>query len=37
MPMQLIWSSDWSEEWIREGNRVAGNLPQAKFVTHSGG
>ncbi|XP_045796601.1 protein AUXIN RESPONSE 4 [Trifolium pratense] len=37
MPMQLIWSSDWSEEWIREGNQVAGALPRAKFVTHSGG
>ncbi|KAK2419119.1 protein AUXIN RESPONSE [Trifolium repens] len=37
MPMQLIWSSNWSEEWTREGNQVAGALPRAKFVTHSGG
>ncbi|XP_058738568.1 protein AUXIN RESPONSE 4 [Vicia villosa] len=36
-PVQVIWSSDWSEEWSREGKRVAGALPQAKFVTHSGG
>ncbi|CAI8615460.1 unnamed protein product [Vicia faba] len=37
MPMQLIWASGWSEEWSREGKRVAGALPRAKFVTHSGG
>lgn len=33
LPMQVIWS----EEWIRQGKQVAGELTQATFVTHSGG
>ncbi|KAL8115663.1 hypothetical protein AgCh_022238 [Apium graveolens] len=37
LPMQVIWSSIWSEEWTEEGRRVAKALPQATFVTHSGG
>ncbi|OIV95109.1 hypothetical protein TanjilG_21499 [Lupinus angustifolius] len=37
MPMQLLWSKGWSKEWSDEGNRVARALPQASFVTHSGG
>ncbi|MED6218653.1 hypothetical protein PIB30_028493 [Stylosanthes scabra] len=37
VPMQVLWSSGWSKEWSDEGNRVARALPQAKFVTHSGG
>ncbi|KAE9593683.1 hypothetical protein Lal_00036344 [Lupinus albus] len=37
MPMQLLWSDSWSKEWSDEGNRVARALPQASFVTHSGG
>ncbi|KAK7337785.1 hypothetical protein VNO77_18372 [Canavalia gladiata] len=37
MPMQVMWSAGWSEEWSHEGNRVAAALPQATFVTHSGG
>ncbi|XP_057722777.1 protein AUXIN RESPONSE 4 [Arachis stenosperma] len=37
VPMQVLWSSGWSKEWSDEGNRVARALPQANFVTHSGG
>ncbi|KAK1440492.1 hypothetical protein QVD17_06320 [Tagetes erecta] len=37
LPMQVIWSSGSSEEWIRQGQQVADALPQATFVTHSGG
>ncbi|KAK3007994.1 hypothetical protein RJ639_014664 [Escallonia herrerae] len=37
LPMQVMWSSVWSEEWNEEGRRVADALPQARFVTHSGG
>ncbi|KAK7284662.1 hypothetical protein RJT34_19412 [Clitoria ternatea] len=37
MPMRVIWSSGWSQEWQREGDRVARALPQATFVIHSGG
>lgn len=37
MPMQVLWSDGWSKEWNDEGNRVARALPQATFVTHSGG
>ncbi|KAL5980952.1 hypothetical protein ACLOJK_028872 [Asimina triloba] len=37
IPVQVLWSSSWSEEWIEEGRRVADKVPQAKFVTHSGG
>ncbi|XP_008246460.1 PREDICTED: protein AUXIN RESPONSE 4 [Prunus mume] len=37
VPMQVLWSSSWSKEWSEEGNRVASALPQATFVTHSGG
>ncbi|XP_058073712.1 protein AUXIN RESPONSE 4 isoform X2 [Magnolia sinica] len=37
VPMQVLWSDSWSEGWIEEGRRVAGMVPGAKFVTHSGG
>ncbi|GLT94931.1 hypothetical protein SLE2022_126420 [Rubroshorea leprosula] len=37
MPMQLLWSSHWSNEWTEEGRRVAEALPQAKFIAHSSG
>lgn len=37
LPMQVIWSSVWSEEWTEEGRRVAKALPQATFMSHSGG
>lgn len=37
LPMQVVWSSGWSKEWSEEGRRVASALPQASFVTHSGG
>ncbi|KAH1071528.1 hypothetical protein GLYMA_03G237400v4 [Glycine max] len=37
VPMQVVWSAGWSEEWSREGHRVASALPQAGFLTHSGG
>lgn len=37
LPIQVIWSSDWSKEWIEEGYRVASALPGASFITHSGG
>ncbi|KAK9291398.1 hypothetical protein L1049_019345 [Liquidambar formosana] len=37
VPMQVLWSSSWSKEWIDEGRRIADAIPQARFVTHSGG
>ncbi|KAI3850543.1 hypothetical protein MKX03_003979 [Papaver bracteatum] len=37
MPIQVLWSRSWSEEWTKEGSWVAGKLPQANFITHSGG
>ncbi|XP_022146015.1 protein AUXIN RESPONSE 4 [Momordica charantia] len=37
VPIQVIWSNGWSNEWSAEGRRVADMLPQASFVTHSGG
>lgn len=37
LPIQVIWSNGWSEEWIKQGQQVAGELTQATFVTHSGG
>ncbi|KAL8205920.1 hypothetical protein R6Q57_009471 [Mikania cordata] len=37
LPMQVIWSSGSSEDWIKKGLQVADALPQATFVTHSGG
>ncbi|KAK4273460.1 hypothetical protein QN277_021857 [Acacia crassicarpa] len=37
MPMQVLWSAGWSQEWTEEGNRIAQALPRASFVTHSGG
>ncbi|XP_059645965.1 protein AUXIN RESPONSE 4 [Cornus florida] len=33
LPMQVIWSKEWSDA----GLQVAGALPQATFVMHSGG
>ncbi|KAK6233122.1 hypothetical protein SCA6_003195 [Theobroma cacao] len=37
MPMQVLWSSGWSDEWRKEGRWIAEALPEAKFVAHSGG
>uniref|UniRef100_A0A803R5D7 AB hydrolase-1 domain-containing protein n=1 Tax=Cannabis sativa TaxID=3483 RepID=A0A803R5D7_CANSA len=37
VPLQVLWSDSWSEEWTNEGRRVADSLPQATFVTHPGG
>lgn len=37
IPVQVIWSSGWSDEWSGIGRRVAEALPEAKFVWHSGG
>lgn len=37
LPMQVVWSGGWSEEWAEQGRQVSGVLPQATFVTHSGG
>ena len=37
LPMQVVWSSGWSNEWSEEGRVVANSLPQASFITHSGG
>lgn len=37
VPMQVIWSNGWSNEWSTKGRRVAEVLPQASFVEHSGG
>ncbi|KAK9146676.1 hypothetical protein Sjap_006579 [Stephania japonica] len=36
VPVQVVWSGNWSEEWSKEGERVAGAFPQARFVSHSG-
>ncbi|KAL2345688.1 hypothetical protein Fmac_006973 [Flemingia macrophylla] len=37
VPMQVLWSAGSSQEWSREGERIARALPRATFVTHSGG
>ncbi len=37
LPMQVIWSSGLSNEWIEKGRQLAEVLPHAAFVTHSGG
>lgn len=37
LPMRVIWSSGSSKEWSEKGRWVADALPQATFVTHSGG
>lgn len=37
MPMQVLWSGHWSNEWSEEGRRVAEALPHAKYIEHSGG
>ncbi|KAI3920209.1 hypothetical protein MKX01_017866 [Papaver californicum] len=37
MPIPVLRSRGWSEEWTKEGSWVAGKLPQANFITHSGG
>ncbi|XP_048497712.1 protein AUXIN RESPONSE 4 isoform X1 [Beta vulgaris subsp. vulgaris] len=37
MPMQVLWSGSWSQEWNEEGKRVADVVSQAKFINHAGG
>lgn len=37
LPLQVIWSDGTYKEWSEGGRRIANELPQATFVTHSGG
>lgn len=37
LPVQVIWSNNWSDLWIDEGRRVAAAVPRAKLGSHSGG
>ncbi|RZC72605.1 hypothetical protein C5167_048087 [Papaver somniferum] len=37
VPIQVLWSRNWSEEWTKEGIWVASKLPAADFITHPGG
>ncbi|GAB2277493.1 hypothetical protein Dimus_012200 [Dionaea muscipula] len=37
VPVQLIWSGSWSNEWIQGGRQVAEEIPGAKFFMHSSG
>ncbi|KAJ1696679.1 hypothetical protein LUZ63_005191 [Rhynchospora breviuscula] len=37
MPVQLLWSNNWSDRWIEEGRQTASALPEGKFTYHSGG
>ncbi|XP_043693289.1 protein AUXIN RESPONSE 4-like [Telopea speciosissima] len=37
IPLQVLWSSNWSEAWSKEGRQVAEAVPQAIFLSHSGG
>uniref|UniRef100_A0A7N0R803 AB hydrolase-1 domain-containing protein n=1 Tax=Kalanchoe fedtschenkoi TaxID=63787 RepID=A0A7N0R803_KALFE len=37
VPLQVIWSGSWSEDWRNQGRQVAFGLPHARFVKHSGG
>ncbi|KAK4427658.1 protein AUXIN RESPONSE 4 [Sesamum alatum] len=37
LPIQVIWSGGWSDKWSTEGRQIAGALPQATLVNHSGG
>ncbi|KAF5182444.1 Auxin response [Thalictrum thalictroides] len=37
VPIQVLWSSNWSEEWSKEGHWVSEALPHATFIMHSGG
>ncbi|KAG8391001.1 hypothetical protein BUALT_Bualt01G0142600 [Buddleja alternifolia] len=37
LPIQLIWSNGWSDNWTTKGIQISEIIPQAKLVTHSGG
>lgn len=37
VPLQVLWSGSWSEEWRNQGRQVTVGLPHARFVKHSGG
>lgn len=37
MPLQMLWSNNWSDRWIDEAQRVSSSIPFAKFAYHSGG
>lgn len=36
VPIQVLWSSSYSDEWSKEGNRISNAISHAKFVVHSG-
>ncbi|XP_044947574.1 protein AUXIN RESPONSE 4 [Hordeum vulgare subsp. vulgare] len=37
LPMMVLWSGSWSDQWIDEGKKVTKALPDAKFIYHYGG
>ncbi|KAK4802286.1 hypothetical protein SAY86_000489 [Trapa natans] len=36
VPIQVLWSNSYSDEWSKEGNRISNAISHAKFVAHSG-
>ncbi|KAK4769002.1 hypothetical protein SAY86_027152 [Trapa natans] len=36
VPIQVLWSSSYSDEWSNEGKRISNAISHAKFVAHSG-
>ncbi|KAK9735426.1 hypothetical protein RND81_04G204900 [Saponaria officinalis] len=37
MPMLVLWSGSWSEEWTEKGKQVAEIVSRGKLTSHSGG
>ena len=36
IPKQILWASEWSDRWQKEGKQLAAQLPNASFHSHHG-
>ena len=36
IPKQILWASEWSDRWQKEGKQLAAQLPNATFHSHHG-
>lgn len=36
IPKQILWASEWSDRWQKEGLQLAAQLPDVSFHSHHG-
>ncbi|KAJ7531912.1 hypothetical protein O6H91_14G064100 [Diphasiastrum complanatum] len=36
IPLQILWASSWSNEWVEDGKQLSAHFPNASSVSHLG-